>query len=145
MLVAARPGGKMSQHRRSLGIEGEELAARWYERHGYVVAERNWRCRAGELDLILRRGREVVVCEVKTRSSDRYGTGAAAVDWPRAKLIPTDLAAIIYTSGSTGRPKGVMIRHRNVVNFFDGMDARIGAGPGVWLRGRTGPGWCRSG
>ena len=46
---------------------------------------------------------------------------------------PEDLAYVIYTSGSTGRPKGVMIEHRNVANFFVGMDARIGAEAGVWL------------
>lgn len=44
-----------------------------------------------------------------------------------------NLAYVIYTSGSTGRPKGVMIEHRNVVNFFDGMDAVIGQAPGIWL------------
>ena len=46
---------------------------------------------------------------------------------------PGDLAYMIYTSGSTGRPKGVMVEHRNVVNFFTGMDDRIGTEPGVWL------------
>lgn len=44
-----------------------------------------------------------------------------------------NLAYVIYTSGSTGKPKGVMIEHRNVINFFAGMDARIGSAPGVWL------------
>jgi len=39
------------------------------------------------------------------------------------------LAYVIYTSGSTGKPKGVMIQHRNVVNFFAGMDSRVGCGP----------------
>jgi len=43
------------------------------------------------------------------------------------------LAYVIYTSGSTGKPKGVMVEHRNVVNFFTGMDRAIGAEPGVWL------------
>jgi len=46
---------------------------------------------------------------------------------------PGDLAYMIYTSGSTGRPKGVMVEHRHVLNFFAGMDARIGTDPGVWL------------
>ncbi|MFT3724659.1 MAG: LLM class flavin-dependent oxidoreductase [Hyphomonadaceae bacterium] len=46
---------------------------------------------------------------------------------------PNNLAYVIFTSGSTGRPKGVMVRHRNVSNFFTGMDARIGTKPGVWL------------
>ena len=46
---------------------------------------------------------------------------------------PENLAYVIFTSGSTGRPKGVMIEHRNLANFFAGMDARLGAEPGVWL------------
>jgi amino acid adenylation domain-containing protein len=44
-----------------------------------------------------------------------------------------NLAYVIYTSGSTGKPKGVMVEHRNVVNFFTGMDRTIGCEPGVWL------------
>ena len=46
----------------------------------------------------------------------------------------SDIAYMIYTSGSTGRPKGVMVEHRNVANFFRGMDDRIRHDPpGVWL------------
>jgi amino acid adenylation domain-containing protein len=45
-----------------------------------------------------------------------------------------NLAYVIYTSGSTGKPKGVMVEHRNVVNFFTGMDACIENGAGsTWL------------
>jgi amino acid adenylation domain-containing protein len=44
-----------------------------------------------------------------------------------------NLAYVMYTSGSTGSPKGVMVEHRNVVNFFTGMDRAIGSDPGVWL------------
>ncbi|MGH1444745.1 MAG: MupA/Atu3671 family FMN-dependent luciferase-like monooxygenase [Cognatishimia sp.] len=45
-----------------------------------------------------------------------------------------DLAYLIFTSGSTGRPKGVMLEHRNVSNFFAGMDSRIQRdGPSTWL------------
>lgn len=42
-----------------------------------------------------------------------------------AAATPDDVAYVIYTSGSTGRPKGVMVEHRNVVNFFAGMDERV--------------------
>ncbi|MDB5939955.1 MAG: MelG protein (non-ribosomal peptide synthetase)-like protein, partial [Polaromonas sp.] len=43
-------------------------------------------------------------------------------------------AYLIYTSGSTGRPKGVVVTHRNVLNFFAGLDARIPHNPpGRWI------------
>ncbi len=53
---------------------------------------------------------------------------------PDTSMDSADLAYVIYTSGSTGKPKGVMVEHRNVANFFTGMDDRINhdAG-GVWL------------
>ena len=65
--------------RRALGTAGEDTAAAWYEDHGYEVLERNWRRREGEVDLIVRAGRTVAFCEVKTRSSDAFGAGAEAV------------------------------------------------------------------
>lgn len=40
---------------------------------------RNWRCRDGELDLVLRQGRKIVFCEVKSRTTDAFGTPAEAV------------------------------------------------------------------
>jgi len=47
---------------------------------------------------------------------------------------PEHLAYVIYTSGSTGKPKGVMVEHRNVVNFFAGMDRHLDAEvAGTWL------------
>ena len=70
----------MTQARRALGAKGEEAVAAWYEARGYEVVERNWRCRTGELDLILRRGRTFVFCEVKTRTSDAFGAPVEAVN-----------------------------------------------------------------
>jgi len=53
---------------------------------------------------------------------------------PSVQIDSSDLAYVIYTSGSTGTPKGVMVEHRNVVNFFTGMDERVDADePGTWL------------
>jgi len=65
--------------RRVLGREGEQAVAEWYEAHGYEVLARNWRCREGELDLILRQGRVFVFCEVKTRTSMAFGAPLEAI------------------------------------------------------------------
>ncbi|WP_425071651.1 MupA/Atu3671 family FMN-dependent luciferase-like monooxygenase [Sagittula sp. S175] len=51
---------------------------------------------------------------------------------PEPVSAPGDIAYMIYTSGSTGKPKGVMVEHRNVVNFYVGMDQHIPT-TGVWL------------
>lgn len=65
-------------------------------------------------------------------------TEASAVALQSADAVASDaagqnLAYVIYTSGSTGRPKGVMVEHRNVANFFAGMDRAIGCKEGTWL------------
>lgn len=53
---------------------------------------------------------------------------------PESGVSGRNLAYMIYTSGSTGRPKGVMVEHRNVSNFFIGMDGRIAhEAAGVWM------------
>ncbi len=65
--------------RAAVGRDCEALAAAWYEEHGYEVLERNWRRREWEVDIIARRRRTVVFCEVKTRTTDAFGTGAEAV------------------------------------------------------------------
>ncbi|MGQ0744260.1 MAG: YraN family protein [Acidimicrobiales bacterium] len=69
----------MTEARRSLGQAGEALVASWYEARGYEVLARNWRCRQGEIDLVLRRGEAVVICEVKARTTNRYGAPGEAV------------------------------------------------------------------
>jgi putative endonuclease len=69
----------VTRARQALGRAGEDLAAAWYEANGYTLVARNWRCRDGEIDLVARRGRVLVVCEVKTRSSVAFGAPAEAV------------------------------------------------------------------
>ncbi|MCX7622547.1 MAG: YraN family protein [Thermomicrobium sp.] len=54
--------------RRSLGSAGEEAVDRWARSVGWRVVARNWRCRAGELDLVALDGETLVVVEVKVRS-----------------------------------------------------------------------------
>lgn len=69
--------------RQKIGRRGEDLAASWYEAHGYQVVSRNWRCRAGELDIVARKGSDLVFCEVKARSSGSFGLPAEAVGYAK--------------------------------------------------------------
>jgi putative endonuclease len=62
-----------------VGDAGEDAVAAWYAAAGYTVVARNWRVRAGELDVVARRGSTLVFCEVKTRRSDAFGSPAEAV------------------------------------------------------------------
>ena len=71
--------------RRALGATGEKAAEDWYRAHGYEILARNWRCRDGEIDLVVRRGRQLVFCEVKARNTAAFGTPAEAVT--RAKQL----------------------------------------------------------
>lgn len=96
----------MTANRRRLGQAGEDAAARWYERSGYVVEARNWRCRDGELDLVACSATTLVVCEVKTRSTPAFGTGAEAVTV--AKQARLRRLATIYLGQRSGHFAGIV-------------------------------------
>ena len=64
----------------ALGRRGEDFAAAHLHDLGLVILERNYRSRAGEVDIIARDGDVLVVCEVKTRSTELFGHPLAAVD-----------------------------------------------------------------
>ena len=68
----------------AVGRYGEDVAARFLVAHGMVVLDRNWRCDAGEIDIVARDGDTLVICEVKTRSSLAYGSPLEAVTRAKA-------------------------------------------------------------
>ena len=101
----------------ALGRYGEDRAARWYESHGYTVVDRNWRTPSGELDLVVVGGPddapELVVVEVKTRSSSRFGSPLEAVGRDKQRrlrrLAGEWLAARWPEVGGDRRPAAVRI------------------------------------
>jgi putative endonuclease len=92
---------------RSLGAFGEAYAARHLVAGGMVLLDRNWRCEAGEIDLVLRDGRVLVVCEVKTRSSTAFGSPVEAVTEAKAARLRRLAEAWIEEQGV--RPADVRI------------------------------------
>jgi putative endonuclease len=73
--------------RRALGAYGERLAVRVLESAGLEILDRNWRCSQGEIDIVAGAAGLVVVCEVKTRRGDRYGSPAEAITPEKADRL----------------------------------------------------------
>jgi putative endonuclease len=91
----------------NLGAYGERVAAQRLVDEGMVVVDRNWRCDAGEIDLVLRDGDVLVVCEVKTRSSTSCGTPQEAVT--PAKLARLRRLAACWMTAHDVHPRDVRI------------------------------------
>ncbi len=83
------------------GPRAEKIACDYLQRRGLTLVERNYRCRRGEIDLIMREGKTLVFIEVRYRRSDRYGSPAESVnDAKQARIVVTAqhyLAGLGYT------------------------------------------------
>jgi putative endonuclease len=79
--------GYGDRHNAALGGFGEHRAVLHYRAHGYEVLERNWRCSAGEIDLICAKGSLLVVCEVKARTGSAHGHPLEAVTAPKQRRL----------------------------------------------------------
>lgn len=69
------------------GAAAEELALLYLQKSGLKAVSRNWRCRGGELDLVMRDGETLVIAEVRKRSSNAFGGAAASVDARKRQRI----------------------------------------------------------
>ena len=87
MTTPSLTGSAQATRRRELGAFGEAYAARHLVERGMVLLDRNWRCEAGEIDLVLRDGPVLVVCEVKTRSSTAFGSPVEGVTEQKAERL----------------------------------------------------------
>ena len=77
----------MSNQRKSLGNKGEELAKVYLEKKGYKFLKKNLRLFCGEIDLLMEDGQTLVICEVKTKTSDQFGAPQDEVDFFKKKKL----------------------------------------------------------
>ena len=71
---------------------------------GMVILDRNWRCSMGEIDIVARDGEVVVICEVKTRSSHRFGSPLEAITQHKANRLQRLAFAWLQAQGLGPRP-----------------------------------------
>ncbi|TSA48627.1 MAG: YraN family protein [Nitrosomonadales bacterium] len=69
------------------GKAAEQLAAQFLQRQGLVLLEANYRCRFGEIDLVMRDGKEIVFVEVRLRSNASFGDAAASITHSKQKKL----------------------------------------------------------
>jgi putative endonuclease len=86
-----------------LGRLGEDAALRRYRDLGYSLLARNWRCKVGEIDLVVSRAGVVVFCEVKTRSSGAYGGGFESVTQRKQAKVRSVAVQFLAWNGVTPR------------------------------------------
>lgn len=98
----ASPGGGSRNQR--LGSLGERIAERQLVATGLSTLERNWRCRYGELDLIMKDGDTFVAVEVKTRSGTGYGSPLEAITPRKAARLRRLLLEWSTVTGNRARP-----------------------------------------
>lgn len=83
----------MKHARQRLGRQGEQIAAIYLERQGYVIMEHNWRCPLGEVDIVAREGDCLVFVEVRAWRPGQYGT-------PEASITPRKQAKMLEVAQS---------------------------------------------
>lgn len=78
----------IGDYKRSLGQRGEEIAVAHLQGQGYSILDRNWRCSAGELDIVAREGETLAFVEVRTRRGNRFGSAEESITPAKqAKLV----------------------------------------------------------
>jgi putative endonuclease len=81
----------MTKARQTMGMQGEHVAAKWLNVHGWEIAERRFRNGRRDIDLVATRseqtGRTVAFVEVKTRASADFGGPVSAVNWRKQREL----------------------------------------------------------
>lgn len=100
--MGADPGRAGRRRNLELGRRGERAAADFLQTRGYRVVGSGFLARRGEIDLVCRRGDRLVLVEVKTRSSDAFGTPAEAVGARKQRALRAAAAEYRALAGWRG-------------------------------------------
>ena len=82
-------------YKQIIGQRAEDIAAEFLRAQGLQILERNYRRRLGELDIIAKDGDVLIIAEVRTRASDRYGGAAASVDGRKQQRLVRAAAQLL--------------------------------------------------
>ena len=72
---------------KKVGNRGEKIAVNFLKRKGYKIIEQNFLCHQGEIDIIAKKEKEYIFCEVKTRRNMNYGEPRDSVNYVKKKHI----------------------------------------------------------
>ena len=78
------------------GKLGEDIAVHYLKQNGYIILDRNFECRQGEIDIIALDKKEIVFIEVKTRTSNKYGAPSEAVNKIKQKHMLQTIKYYLY-------------------------------------------------
>jgi putative endonuclease len=78
-----------------IGKMGEEFAGKYLEKYGYKIIERNYRTKYAEIDLIARKGREMVFVEVRTKRGENFGTPEETINKKKLRKIWGNVRAYV--------------------------------------------------
>ncbi|MCL6634598.1 MAG: YraN family protein [Peptococcaceae bacterium] len=93
----------MTIQRRILGRKGEEAAARYLEKNGYRILNRNYICRLGEIDMVALDGDTIVFVEVRSRTSDEFGLAQESINGRKKTKLRQLAWHYLKAEGKTGR------------------------------------------
>lgn len=92
----------MSKQKNRLGAWGEARAAAYLGAQGCALAEQNWRCAAGEVDLVVRDGESLAFVEVRTRRGERFGTPEDSITERKLAHMIAVAETYVYEHGWEG-------------------------------------------
>ena len=108
----------MPDQRVAFGKRGEDAACEELERRGYIILDRRFRTRCGELDIVARDGKVVVFVEVKARTDGNFGDPPESITWRKRRRLAQMAASYLVR-----KHLGEVPCRFDVVAVMEGPDA----------------------